>query len=922
MAVPPRRPTRWSRRLVRVAVVVCLVGFLAAIGSIGVAAASAGTSYADTAGAGPEVPLQVDEQCDPAADDVVVRFGDDNVVSGSLAGDCPADPYVHVEDSSETLTIDDGVVRTESGEKATVDGKEIHQFDGQEPDLLVSDGEFVNSSLVVDDDGFVVLEDDGDQHLRVDDDRVRFDGDPRLSLEIVEATSEVAEGESLDVTTEVEYLGYHEFDGTVTVNMANESGPVEEFESGVSLQHRESTTTTESYETKNGDAPVIDISSSIGGASGSVGVAAPPDNASVDVEEAKIVLDVADHNRPAEGDDLEVTAELERIGDIPRDDYDDQFLMEFFVDGDRDGDWSRVSSRAVDPVAGSSSTTETFTYSTSEGDGPDVDVGLTVFDGDISDDPEWHNRVDHRTVPVVSEDAYKQEAAVNLTSWNAPEEGNDLELTADIEHDDLPDGSHTVPVVFYANGETIEERSVALSGPGSDSVSESFTYETTQGDAPDVTAGVRTPGDRQSESVRVFGSGFQVEILETNAPVNESERMQATVAIQNIGDIADAQDVRLIVDRAGDDPDNRLERRQDNASINLGVGETTTEQFSYRTGSNEPPVVDLIARSENDEDRVTATVRPDAPRFEVTEIELPESAEAGEEIPITAEITNEGAAGGTQYIEIETADELVHIDRSTLPPVENTTVTFTDTVPEGEETVEYAVSTENHTATESLSITGSTQEPTEAPADPDETESDDEPADDDEPAGTAEPSEPSEAVEDPESGISWLRVAVGAVVFFVLVVMVLLVTAATLLYRNDPENFPPDGDTIRAHAEAATSRAKTTLAAVVTAAKNGDVGTLKSILGLGPGTLVVQNELPRAATVRVRCQTADDTVVLEDMELGPDERRDLGSLPNVSQFKVGAGVDDITAHEEVFQGVSGDIGVVLRTDGILIANHT
>ncbi|MCW8173470.1 hypothetical protein D8S78_22525 [Natrialba swarupiae] len=316
-----------------------------------------------------------------------------------------------------------------------------------------------------------------------------------------------------------------------------------------------------------------------------------------------------------------------------------------FVDEDRDGDWSRVSSRAVDPVGGSSSTTETFTYSTSEGDGPDVDVGLTVFDGDISDDPEWHNRVDHRTVPVVSEDAYKQEATVNLTSWNAPEEGDDLELTADIEHDDLPDGSHTVPVVFYANGETIEERSVALSGPGSDSVSESFTYETTQGDAPDVTAGVRTPGDRQSESVRVFGSGFQVEILETNAPVNESERMQATVAIQNIGDIADAQDVRLIVDRAGDDPDNRLERRQDNASINLGVGETTTEQFSYRTGSNEPPVVDLIARSENDEDRVTATVRPDAPRFEVTEIELPESAEAGEEVPITAEITNEGAAG-------------------------------------------------------------------------------------------------------------------------------------------------------------------------------------------------------------------------------------------------------------------------------------
>ncbi|MCW8173469.1 hypothetical protein D8S78_22520 [Natrialba swarupiae] len=222
------------------------------------------------------------------------------------------------------MTIDDGVVRTESGEKATVDGKEIHQFDGQEPDLLVSDGEFVNSSLVVDDDGFVVLEDDGDQHLRVDDDRVRFDGDPRLSLEILEATSEVAEGESLDVTTEVEYLGYHEFDGTVTVTMANESGPVEEFESGVSLQHRSRRPRRRATRRKR-RRPGDRYQFQYRGAPGTVGVAAPPDHASVDVEEAKIVLDVADHNRPAEGDDLEVTAELERIGDVPRDDYDDQF---------------------------------------------------------------------------------------------------------------------------------------------------------------------------------------------------------------------------------------------------------------------------------------------------------------------------------------------------------------------------------------------------------------------------------------------------------------------------------------------------------------------------------------------------------------------------------------------------------------------
>ncbi|AXR78775.1 hypothetical protein [Natrarchaeobaculum sulfurireducens] len=890
----------------------CVFALTTAAGVAGAAVDSGGANGAVPAANTGEA---VDTECNPDDDAVVVRFDDEHVVSGAIADDCPADPHVHLEDNtSAKLVVENGTVQTIDGDKATVGDRNVFRFSDEDPDLRVADGEFVNSSLIMSDNGTVVLEEDETEELEVDGDPVVFEGDPQLRLS-EPTVSEGAEGEEVDIDVDIEYLGYHEFNGNLSVDIVNESGqPTSADEADITLENREEITETITFETRNGDAPEVEVLTELSGDAG-VSNPAAQNKTRASIEEARIAVDIADYNRPEEGDDLEVTAVVERIGALDRDEFNESYQLVFEVDG------STVDSRSIEPLDAGSSEERTFVYSTVEGDGPNVDVKLSALGG-------AGDRTVEETLEVISPDAHERDVQANITSWNAPEEGEELEIEADIEHDNLPDGTHTYPIEFSVDGNIIDETNVTLSGPGSDSETVDFTYDVQQGDAPDVQATVSTPGERDRITPRIFGSGFELQIVETNAPVNETETLQTTVAVQNTGDIEATQDVRLVVDQGGGDPDRNIEHLRDNTSVSLSPGESTTERLSFRTEDDDPNKIDLIARSENDEDIKTVRVRPLNPFFEIEDLDLPESVEPDEEFTVSASINNTGAEAGTQYIEVETEDgELAHIDRITLPPVEHTTVSFTDTAPSSPGTYEYTFMTEDDEVERTLSVSDGDDEPSDVePEDdePDDPEPDDDLEPDDDVDDAEEPDEEPDADED--DGLSWFMVLLG-VLGVAASVLVLLV------YRNDPENFPPDPATVRAQLESTFTRealehrlerAKMTAAALVAAIKAGDINaivtTLKHAIGLGSGTLVVQNELPRETLVRIRCQTADDTVLLEDLELGPNERRTLGSLPSVDQFKVGAGVEDITAHEEVFQGASGDVGVVLRPEGILIAN--
>ncbi|MXV61811.1 hypothetical protein GS429_06975 [Natronorubrum sp. JWXQ-INN-674] len=891
--------------------VVVLCGLVVVTGVAGVAAGDSSGSPESGAPAalGSNVVLLSDQSCDPDEDAVVVRFEDEHVVSGAAADDCPSDPHITTDDGHNTrLVVTDGIVQTETGERVLADGNEIHQLDDADPDLVVADGDFVNSSLVVGEDGRIVLEDDEDVALRTDDSRadVVFSDDPELDVTITE-TNSPGEGEQLDVTVEIDYVGYYDVSEDLQLKVDNGTGPELVATTGIDLEQRETKTVTLEYETQLGDASGLEVIAFANNVE---------DQTEVNVDRAGVFVEIIDSNRPAEGDELEVTAEIERVGDLERHDYDDPYLIEFFVDD------ARVSGKAVDPLDSGSSTTETFTYQTVEGDGPEIEATIDGIRGDS----------DTKSLEVVSESAHEGGVYVNITDSNAPEEGDDLEVTAEIGHDDLPDGDHEYQIEFLVDGSVEDTTNVTLSGPGSDTVTETFSYETDVGDAPRIDVDVTSPGDDDSTRPRIYGSGFQVEIIDTNAPVNESERLRATVTIENTGDVAGEQNVRLIVDQAADDPRRTVRSVRDNATVSLDAPEVTTERFSFETTDRDPSMVELIVRSENDEDRINATVRPDSPFFEISEADVPSSVAPGEEMSFDTVISNVGSQPGTQYVDIEFAGESAHIDRVSLDAIEETSVSSAVTAPDDPGTYEYTIRTANDTVEGTIDVGGSSADDDDdgssSDSDSDDgSETDGESTDTETETETASETETSPA--DDDRSWLWLLLLFGTF-------GVLCAVPVWLVYRNDPDDFPPEPAEIptalqeetaaigAAGNEKLTSLKATDVDSLVTALKAVDaaaiVAAAKRAVGLGTGTLIVQNELPKPTTVRIRCQTADDTVLLEDLTLDPDERRELGSLPTSNQFKVGAGVEDITSHEEVFDRKNGNVGVVLRPEGIVIGN--
>lgn len=873
-------------------VVVVLVLSLG-IGSVGA------TDSGSTPLSGDAIVSIASHTAEPDDDEVVVRFDDDDdyVVTGAQAENVPKDHHVrvdHPDEEGDKLVVSDGTVETESGKEVGVDNNSV-RVRSTDPDLVVTDGNIVNSSLIISDNGTVVTEEGNSTVMTEDGEDIVFPeyDDKHFQVEVSDVSEGIGEGETLDVTTEFENIQFGDGETEVNVTLIDEGGDdIRTENANISLDGGESNTTVLEYETEFGDSDATDVEVSIpnesyGGESSSMDVT---------IYEAMVYVDIVDHNDPAAGDDLEVEAEIDRRGTYP--DGDQEYMVDFKIDG------SHVASESVTLGPGDT-TTETFTYETSEDDSPSVDVEVSSEGDDMVTD----------TVDVLGEALLEENLEVNIIDRNWPDEGDDLVITGEIGYADedlVPDQPQEYPIEFFVDGDLEDNATVELDGSGWET--EEFVYETQPGDAPRVDVDLESPGTGDSAQPRVNGSGFDVEIVEIDEPVNESETMTTIARIENTGDVDDEQDVRMRIDSAYTDDDRTSRSVVDNETVSLTQGGATTERFTYRTDGDDVPMIEVAIISDDDEALGNATVRDSEPRFDVHETSA-ELDDAGEELTLSAAVNNTGLETDEQYVEFIVDDEVVYIDRLELGPWEEQTVTSTVDPPETAGTYDFSVTTDDVTEHDEGAVVVEERV--------DEPDADEEP-DDDVDDDADEDDEPADADED--EGLSWFMILLG-VLGVAASVLVLLV------YRNDPENFPPDAATAKAKLESTVSRealehrlerATVNAAALVAAIKAGDVDaivtTLKHAIGLGSGTLVVQNELPRETLVRIRCQTADDTVLLEDLELGPNERRTLGSLPSVDQFKVGAGVEDITAHEEVFQGASGDVGVVLRPEGILIAN--
>ncbi|THE64341.1 hypothetical protein D8Y22_13070 [Salinadaptatus halalkaliphilus] len=859
-----------------------------------------GAVGASTAAASPDAVSSVSSLSDDDdGESVVVRLEDDHVVTESNAGTVPESfHYVTTNESDDKLVVEDGVVETESGHDVGVVPNDsdtpnpVRTVTG-DPNLVVTDGSVVNDTLVVDEDTGIVQTAEGNTTVEANGESIRYTEYDTATFdpEIVSGFEPVGEGLNLTGEVEVTNRDWASADKNVTLEIVDdaEADPLDTVVENVSLDRGESTTQTFDYGTVAGDYSADEISVWAVGDH-------HQDNRPITIHQAETAIEIVEADPRAEGDELEIDVEIDRFGDYPRGQQD--FVVEFRV-GPESGETEHVESKSITLDPGGEAV-ETFVYETEEGDSPSVYVEVLTIEGDTPAES------DSETVPVIGERLHEQRLETTINDRNWPDEGEELVIEGLLEYTEpelLSQNGREYDVDMFVDGDLEDTRAMRVD-PDEPFDTADFVYQTDSDDPPRVDVRLESPGDADTAQPRINGSGFLVDLQEVSTPVNESETLTAIASIRNTGDTFDEQDVRLRIDN-GITAANRTSRNvEDNATVALDTGEGTTERFTYETDGDDVPEIEVAVVSEDDEDTAIATVRDSAPRFEVQETNT-EYDDAAETVTLSAAINNTGTEPDEQYVEFLLDDdaEPVHVDRVALEPWESRTLTSTIDAPD-DGAYDFSVVTDNVSEREpsALTVDRTGDDPDEPPSDDDT-----EPEDDD----------PSDATEDPDDGLPWYLVVLG-------MLGVLASVLVLLVYRNDPENFPPDASTLSTQARRAAERAKLKAATLAAAIRSGDpdaiVAALKGLIGLGTGVLVVQNELPRETIVRVRCQTADDTVVLEDLELAPDERRDLGSLPDADQFKVGAGVEDITAHEEVFQGITGDVGVVLRAEGILIAN--
>jgi len=226
---------------------------------------------------------------------------------------------------------------------------------------------------------------------------------------------------------------------------------------------------------------------------------------------------------------------------------------------------------------------------------------------------------------------------VTITSTNEPIEGQPLTVDAEIANTGDIEGTQTVGLDVPGLGTTSTELTLG----GGVSTSETFSIDTSGGDAGDYTAAVTSDDDTDTASVTVrTPAEFDVTITGTNEPVVEGDTLVVDTQIANTGGAEDTQTVELAVGGLG----------TDSMSVTLGAGASTTETFEVTSKSGD--VGDYTAEVSSDDNTDTASVSVvEGATFDVTITSTNEPLEGGT-VEVTAEITNTGGVGDAQVIDL------------------------------------------------------------------------------------------------------------------------------------------------------------------------------------------------------------------------------------------------------------------------------
>ncbi|WP_244510273.1 CARDB domain-containing protein [Natronobacterium texcoconense] len=767
---------------------------------------------------------------------IVVRFEDDYVVSGEIVDDDDLPPDPEVTAGGEYLVIDNHeehdrrVVQTmDDGEVATTDdGRPIHVSSGDDPNLVVferdSHGSITGTeSLEVNrEDGTVWTE--NDHSLDVNGAPVEYEGYDSydLTLEILEA-NDPDEGETLTVETEIENHDWgHAHDTEAVIRLLERNGELASSNETIDIDGDESITHTFDLETRATHyiANEFEIDVADGEA---------VESQDVNIEAAGAAVSITETTSPTiQGDELEVTAQVHRYGDVPEGAV--SYPVSFYVDG------SEVGTEIVGLSAGETREL-TYTYETDDNDVPEVDVRV-ASDTDSSTDQ----------VDVISREEYEDNIQASITDTNIDELGSSgtLEVDASFGYDgELPAGETTFPANLTVDGTFEDHRYVTLED-GTDT-QETFSYDRDATDPPITDVTVETPGE---DATVTFDRDTDIAFADVTDPAARHEPLDTTVVVTDNGESPGQDTLTIEIENSFAVESNGTETRE----IQIEPGESVSEDVTFDLTGNAPPQLELRASTSEASTATTVEVRDNEAQFDITDASLEGAEDPESGVDVVSTVRNMGGVTGTQEVSLEFDGETIHSEEVTLEPDEEATVT--SEAPASEEdgvTHSYGASTDDDSAA-STATTGATGDTLGLPNVP---------------------------------GGATVAVLVASLLGL------LLAGAGVIKYRNDP----------------AAVRAR------VRQLQNAAIG---AIPGIGSGAVIVQNDLPRESLVRIRVRAGNDVVFLEDFQLGESERRTFNTLPDADRFEVGAGVDDITSHEETFGGETDQVGVILRPEGITI----
>lgn len=820
---------RTKHALVGLIVSFVVLGTLVGAGAgIGMGAAADDTEQPSTAFTGPmnETAVSLAQESGPQDDFVIVRPRNNELVSGESVNETSNQGFItHKIDGEEEYLIvgsSFGDERLEVGgyqvevDDSTGDTTHVQRVDGS-PDLETTDGDHI---VVDPEDGGKLKTASGDEVV-VDtgdgNEVLTYDQYDKAILEAkITNINDPAEGEDLIINTSITNHGYDNYAGERTISWGGETN-----EEPINVNPESQINESFVFETESGDSSPSQVEFEV--ADQSV-------TRDVNIEEAEIIISDFGTTTVVAGDDLQIGAEFERIGDVPVEDLTAEFIV--------GNETVETDSLEIDP--GDTEDGE-ITYETSASDAPELEVGIEIPELGLSNES---------TATIISQDNHEDNMSVGIPA-DELEIGNfseELEVTGEFEYngDEIPNGETDIPTEFLVNGTVVEERDVTID---ESPYEETFTWEFNESTVPIDNVSLETPG---GSNVTEFDRDINLKFEDFDETFSSSEPLEATVSVENDGEVPEFQNLTVGVEDANNVASNATQTQE----FLLNASERTEETFSFDLTANASSGVELIANTTTVSENVTVNRSV----FEASDLELDGASNPSSNLSMSGNITNTGDLTDTQTVQFVLDGETVFEEDLTLESSESETISGDFERPEEGGEYDYGITTNN----ESLNASSAIQQ--------------------------------SATIEGSSS--QGLLDRISLVQFGAAVLGLLALVGILLIYQNNSEEFRSKAGTLVAGAQSA----------------------VQGIIG-GGDTVVVENDLSRDATVRLRVRDSNEVFFLEDLTLADGEQREFKCLPDSGEFEVGAGVDDIDSHAEVFQTKPNGVGIRLEPDGISITEQ-